>query len=107
MKDYTACKDAVLTDVAMRYCEARLRRQAAKLALLEYRKAHGSCSEQSSDATPWRGACDRSRRLEWCEVCKGSHPLWLAYRNAATTQGKELAALMRTYKAGAVSRDDS
>lgn len=79
---------------AIAYDKARQRRYAARRALINYRMEHGSCD--APNMPPYRDVCYQESRLPmeyWCEVCQGSHPLWLERKAAAVEVGKTLRRL--------------
>lgn len=80
--------------VAKRLYRARRDRAEAKKKLVAYREEHGSCDGPNHDEPPcYRGAYEHDPS-EWCEVCRGSQPLWVSYRRGANQCGVELRALM-------------
>ena len=95
---------AQIEAAARQLVSARLRRQAAKQALKQYRIEYGGCRDAVSEEHPWggEGACFQSQRVEWCPVCLGSQPLWKEYRQAANEAGSAMRALMHLVKVGAL-----
>jgi hypothetical protein len=83
-------RDAVV-DAAMRWSIARQARIDTRKALQAYRAEMGSC-EPDDRGVP----CYYIRGLaldNWCDVCKGSQPLWLAWRKAAREHGAALRSI--------------
>lgn len=77
---------------ALAYTEARKRRLQSKQALRDYRYEYGSCEGNM----PYRGICYTETCLpfeEWCDICRGSQPLWLERKAAAVEVGKTLRRL--------------
>ena len=89
------------TTVARALHRAQAAHRAAKAALKAYREAHGGCVREPNDNACYKRGVFRyfeDVRLpiaEWCEACRGSQPLWEAYRKAARARGVAQKAFTR------------
>jgi len=62
--------------------------------LLQYRIEVGKCDGHNHE----EGPCYYQHRLafpDWCDVCQGAQPLWLAYQVASRQAGVALQNLLR------------
>lgn len=84
-----AQRDAIVS-AAVDWHIARAANKACRAALLAYRREHGGCLlTDPNDYIPAVRPADPCYRIElpiseWCAVCLGSQPLWLACKGAAT-----------------------
>ena len=96
---------SAIEDSAIALYRAHTARKEARKALLDYHRERGGC--ESGEPT----SCFHYQPVEigggngnllpfedWCEVCRGSQPLWLAYRAACAKQQGALRGLMTRCK---------
>jgi hypothetical protein len=87
---------AAIAETALALFAARQDRKRLFCVLTAYRVKHGVCeghSRSDEDGSP----CYYVRALpfdQWCDVCQGAQPLWLAYRKASDRCGAEMRSLM-------------
>ena len=74
--------------------QARQRHKQAHEALKQYRKEHGSCDgENYANTGPCYMRYDLTR-VDWCDICEGSQPLWEERTRASRRLGPTLRRLM-------------
>ena len=85
-----------VSQAAFAFYRARLKQRETKMALRIYREQHGACPLYDNgyhrDGRDGRPSCFQTSEpmSEWCEVCRGSQPLWEARRQAAKDAGVAL-----------------
>lgn len=85
--------DNPIEQAALALQAARIKRDAARKALYDYRQQYGGCHvvEAGSAEHP----CYRPvKHGQWCDACRNSQPLWEAYRSAANEVGAAMRKLM-------------
>ena len=107
----------MIETAALAWYLAKKRREETLAALRAYWAEHGTCKVAGDDyggeVPSLRGPCYQQAGsywhldvAEWCDVCRGSQPLYVARRKAAQAVGVALKALNRACNAAAEDRHD-
>lgn len=89
---------SAIEKAAKRLFAARLVSSQAKFCLQQYRQEHGGCiyppeSGRSNCYLQWQ-----LPKARWCEVCRGSEPIYQARKKAAIEVATAMRALMHLCK---------